>query len=210
MSINPGDVLEVKFACWMIGQLGLNIKRYIVSNVVGTLVTVGDVADKLATEIGPTMGDLLVDDAVFLGCSCRNLTAVGPEAAVASTVAEVPGTVVSDPMPSQTAGLLTLRTLFAGRANRGRMYIPFPGVDSGNPTDDRPGDPYMATLEILGGKMIATYTVTVGLSNIDVTAGLGGPGIGFVVFNGYTARRAWATQRRRGNLGAANPREIPL
>jgi len=53
----------------------------------------------------------------------RNI-AVKDQALIVSNAAGQAGTSVSPSLPNETAAVITLRTALAGRANRGRMYVP--------------------------------------------------------------------------------------
>lgn len=78
----------------------------------------------------------------ILGVDIRSVHEVD-QPLFASTGALVPGTAAGQPLPNEVAVCVTLRTALAGRANRGRMYLP-------NFTQDS-----LAT-----GQVIAATTVT--------------------------------------------------
>jgi hypothetical protein len=66
---------------------------------------------------------LLTTGGAFAGVDIRNV-AVADQPILPSTNAAVPGTDAGGALPNEVAAVITLRTAKAGRANRGRMYIP--------------------------------------------------------------------------------------
>lgn len=68
------------------------------------------------------VGHLSVSTA-FTGISLRDLRSVD-QPFVDSTSGSVTGAAAGDPLPAQIAAVVTLRTALAGRANRGRQYLP--------------------------------------------------------------------------------------
>lgn len=211
-----GEIYAAKIACWYNGQLGLSVRHYRVENVVGAADLDQAFADQLATEFAPLYAAVIGDEAVFLGCSVRNLSVLPAPAAVASTTGETPGTVASPQMPSQVSGIITLRTAFAGRSRRGRAYIPFPTQVHNDAATDRPTNAYMLLIAFIAVELRQTQSVALGGSSADFVPIVlsqdadvpPSPIYAFIL--GTTPQPAWATQRRRGTYGASNPRTIPL
>lgn len=209
MALNVNDRVKVIFSMWMDGQLGLNIRHYRVTAVGGVGLTEDQAAEAMFLVAAPIYALLISDQAVVVGVSVRDLTDVAGLAAGVSTSPEVDGEVLGDPLPAQCCGLIKLRTNLAGRANRGRAYIPFPGeTDSGDDHIPTPG--YMTNLETLGAFFLDDRTLTIGVDSVTFRPIIKHVGPGDVDVTGYTARPAWATQRRRGSFGAANPKTIAV
>lgn len=211
MPMTVGDVVKVGFASWMFGQLGLNIRYYRVVAVGASQPSMQEVAQNFKTVFDGLYADLLVDDAEFLGCAVRNISPSPGEASFASTGAPVAGLETGDPMPSQVSGIITLQTGLSGRDHRGRIYVPFPSTTVNTPGDDRPSLAYISTLDSLGAEMIATQFITVGGASVDLKPLIFSPTNPLAQSSvvGFVSRRAWATQRRRGNYGSANPEAVP-
>lgn len=114
------------------------------------------------------------------------------------------GDVAGAILPTQTCGIITLQTGFAGRANRGRVYVPFPPSAMNN-NGFRPTPDYMLALNDLGPLLVNTIVVGGDTNFASLT---------WCLYNKTThatkdltefrANRAWATQRRRGAYGQPN------
>lgn len=117
----------------------------------------------------------------------------------------VPGQAPGEPLPRQTAGVVTLRTPFAGRANRGRKYMPFPS-ETDNTTGIQPTAGYLAVVNTFIAMHVPTITLLAGPTTEVWRSCLPRPnqvpkGINFTSF---LTRDAWGTQRRRGTFGRPN------
>lgn len=108
-------------------------------------------------------------------------------------------------MPRQASGIITTLTTLAGRANRGRKYVPFPSEDA-NTVDAIPGAAYITALDGYAGSLIPSASFTIGAVNevwnpiiLRVGAPATSPNI-----QEWKSRLRWATQRRRGSYGTPN------
>jgi len=199
-----GDLLIVRIAMFHTDQAGLNIRHYRVSNSQGAGVTDQEVVDALDLLYEFDYKASLSSAATYRGVSVQKFLPAPPLQAVFSTVSAGIGGLVGDPLPKQVAGLVTLRTQFAGRKFRGRMYIPFPS-ESVNEVDTQPSAAYIASIAAIGTNMIAQQSIGLAPDTADVTPvlfhRLGG------TTDDLTSRVAsplWATQRRRGDFGRKN------
>jgi hypothetical protein len=123
------------------------------------------------------------------------------------------GTSGAQQLPRQTAGLLYYQTALAGRAFRGRNYVPFGGTALQHATSDQPSAAALVILNAIATSLGATYTINPGGSTITVTPviyhpkGYGKPPANLHTTTGITfsaARTQWATQKRRGDYGRQN------
>lgn len=204
------DFYRVIFASWYDGQYGLNIRYYKVTAIGGLGLDEPTIAQAFFLNFGILYQPLMNDDSVFLGCSIRNLTRVPAAAAVQSTGAGLTGTGGATPLPSQVTGIITLRSAFAGRSNRGRIYIPFPAAEANDADSDRPSGTYVTDAQVLGDNLASDFVPgvdpdTVTMVPVVKVADL--PSLSPITSG--VARQAWATQRRRGDYGARNPQTIP-
>jgi hypothetical protein len=116
-----------------------------------------------------------------------------------SSIAPVNGSNVSDLLPRQTCGIITLRTGIAGVKFRGRVYAPFP-PESANDSSGQPNAGYLTNLDALATLFDDVLTITVGADSLGLTP---------VVYHRSddtttpitvaVSRPRWATQRRRNN-----------
>jgi hypothetical protein len=117
------------------------------------------------------------------------------------------------PVPTQVSGIIQALTLKAGRAYRGRIFVPFPWIAAVD-TDQTPTAAYVTALN--------TWANTVGMVNQLLTVGgnvyqlvpviwhrhAGKTGIPLArtydIMTEANARKEWGTQRKRGDLGRLN------
>ncbi len=210
-----GDILELVVASYLGDQVGENVfHARVATPLVGTPTDVGIVQafDALAA---PLWKVCLASAARYRGVSLRILRAGSPFAPVSFTGSDGPGSEVSPPQGTQVRGLISWKTALAGRAYRGRTYIPFP---TGSQSDIA-GDPTAAYKISLAGIRTLISTSPLVLTQAGQTAN--------IVFGIYhrndpvppaTAPLArtitditdgrinvrWATQRRSGGFGRTN------
>lgn len=92
-----------------------------IANAIMTALSTGSAWTGLAA--------VLASDSALLSVSLRDLRSAD-QPIVTSTAAAVAGTAVGLALPNEVALCVTLRTAFAGRGNRGRMFIPGYSVGS--------------------------------------------------------------------------------
>lgn len=198
------DLLEFKVYCSLGAQLAINVLHYRVTAITGASTTTASAAARLEFLIQAEYKALLVALATFRGVGVKRLFPSTPTIEEFSSIASGLGDVGGDPLPKQSAGIITKQTGLAGRANRGRMYIPFPGEDS----NDGDGDPTAAYVGDLGAlAAILEVPQTVGTAPNDATIQpilyhrLDGS---FTFLTNFLPRNKWGTQRRRGDYGKTN------
>jgi len=123
-----GQYVEVTPYCFCNNQLGLNVLHYRVQALVGTPPQDSDVAFTFATGFAPLIKPMLAQEAQYLGVKVQIIKPTRLVAVTDNTGAGA-GTSGVSVLPKQVAGLLSKRTVNAGRAFRGRAYIPFPSED---------------------------------------------------------------------------------
>lgn len=198
------DIWRVRIACYTPDQASVNVLHYKVIGTAGAGATDQDLADRVNTLAAPLYKAVLSVSATYRGTSAQRIFP-GPLTAAAFSVGSAGiGTVAGEPLPTQCAGIISLHTSLAGRRQRGRIYLPFPGEDSST----NPGVPtgaYVTAAQTLANALFTTIVAGVGgnTSNLDP-----------VIFHRSTntadvitrkeAKTAWATQRRRGYYGQKN------
>lgn len=199
-----GDVYEVKLYTVQGAQTAVNVRHFRVSAVSATTPADSAIADAFSNRYGPVLRPLMSTSAEFRGAGQRLVSTIPKPVETYSVAGAGPGTVAADPLPKQVCGLLTLRTAFAGRRYRGRIYVPFP-AESDNDFTTRPIATYVTRLQTLGGQFTGSFTITQGANTMTVASVVFSRQLGeWSVVTGYTARSSWATQRRRGDFGRSN------
>jgi len=207
-SLTIGDVIQLRVGCYQTPQAGLNILHYKVVAITPPAPTLAEFVTTVDTSVHPLYKELLNSQSEYIGVGARILLPT-PSAETSTTLNRGVGLRLGDPMPSQVAGIITKLTDLPGRANRGRMYVPFPSEESGD-LDGTPVAQYVTDLTTLAASLLAPWVVTGG--------GGGDADLDPVVFHELTGlttpitgnkpRDKWATQRRRGAYGATN--DVPF
>lgn len=203
--------LEVRHYCWCAGssQLGINTVRIRFGSFIpGGPVDAVDFADAYATAIAPYYKAVLDSSCTFAGVSIQDFP-TRLNIAVFSKDGAGAGLVAGNDAPSQASGLISFRTMLAGRKGRGRIYVPFPSVTS-NGADGLPITAYTDALGELADTFIGPEPLTVGTTSIAYFGVIvDDKGVGaYKDIAQVIAQKKWATQRRRGSYGRKN--ELPL
>lgn len=204
VAIGLTDVVALKIYCRAAEQIGINVLHYECVGRNGTGSTTDQMAIVAESAFASLYKDALCVEAEFRGVGCQLIKPFGPWLEEFSNVFPGDGLAVGDLLPRQVAGIITKRTNAAGRANRGRIYVPFPSEESSD-ANGVPQAGYVTTIQIIGNQY-ATNLVVGSLGN-DVTMQ---PTIFHRVSGAVsrviacTARPRWATQRRRGSYGQSN------
>jgi len=201
----PNDLVEVVLYTRAQGQNGLMVMHYKVRSIIDD-PDIRDVPDFMDGYYHAEVKALLNVNAQYVGATAQVLDPVKSDKQ-AATGNTGDGTVAGDLLSSQTAGVITLRTGFAGRSQRGRKYVPFPG-EADNTALGVPSVGYRTRMEALAIKIIAPVTV----------AGANGDALlDPVIYSReydvktliteYIIRQFWGTQRRRSQINAG---DLPL
>jgi hypothetical protein len=200
-----GDILQVTFVCRFSEQIGLNVRHFRIATVVGVEQTHAQIAEDFRVRVRLSLIQILSNQATFEGVIVSKIFPLPKSIPVATVAAGEAGLVTGDPLPRQVAGLIRARSMFAGRSERGRAYIPFPAeTDSGSAATPTLG--YATNL----GQIAPVYFGPAGIgANPPLTTLT--PIIWhretntFSVITAIAVSTAWATQRRRGTFGRPNP-----
>ena len=202
-NINVGDVMEVRSFCYGQNQLGINIGFFRVTSVTG-VPTLAGVAPGISTQLSAIYIPAISNQVSYWGVGVRLAGAGGPAIAYDGT-ARGAGTQTSDLLPTVVAGIVTKRTGLAGRANRGRIYVPFP-VEDFNDVDGLPTVGYMALLDAIGLWWTTAHLWATGAGDTVNTI----PVIYHRKLHSTTdiadhlTRQKWAQVHKRGDYGRAN------
>jgi len=199
-TIQANDVLEIKSFCRQLAQTGVNVLHYFVTGVAGGSLTDQQVVDGLSTTLAPLYKAMMSNQASYSGLRVQKIKPAPVTVAVVSTNGAGVGTTGTLNTPPQTAMLMSKRTAFAGRANRGRMYISFPsdsytlangGITAGGIT----------AATALANTLFASITVTVGGASVTLAPIIYQKATGTSVFvTNIVFPASYATQRRRSGI----------
>jgi hypothetical protein len=200
-----GDTYEVRLATHTPTQIGLNVRHYRVDLSTPPEPSETAIATQIDGVMAPLYKPALATEANYRGVGVRRIRPLPPGPEGVSIANAGPGTSTGSMLPPQTAGLISLRAIIGGRANRARVYVPFP-AEGENVDNGLPANSYIILLNAIAGAWLGAQVVTVGLGTITLLP---------VVYHrtsGSTtdlitslSREVWATQRRRGGFGATNP-----
>lgn len=208
-ALTVGDITETQVVCYTSTQVAVHTLYHKVLVLAGAPVcTTKDLAKAMDDALAPLLKLVLSPAATYYGVQSRVFFPVNSDRWAVSLLHTGVGTVGTDPLPSQTTGLLKLEGDVLGKAGSGRWYLPFPPATY----NDSAGSPLVAYLN--AGDNIGTF-ITTDLALTSTPAG----GTGTLrsclvnrttkVTNFITSARtldAWATQRRRGAFGRLNTR----
>ena len=200
MALAANDVIEAKIFLTTTGEVAINALHYRVNAVVGASLTEQQVVDLLFTRFSTGYPPLVSSAAFYAGMTVQKIRPLPVGAAQFSSAAPVAGTVAGDLMPRQVSGIITKRSVLAGRANRGRMYVAYPS-ESDNGTGGAPSAGYITRLATLAGQAFVNFTLTSGANSVDLVPVVYHRILG--TSNDVTtslSRNYWATQRRRNNF----------
>jgi hypothetical protein len=176
-------------------------------SVVGT-ITMKQFADAVSAFLGPAYKAVLANVATYNGITCSRVTGATPyEIYDSSTVSQGIGVAGAAAMSKQTAGLIGFYTNFAGRAFRGRQYVPFPASadDTGEGKPTIGAGSYVARLGALALVLITPFVVVSGANTATLTPVIFHKGSSSMTpITAAAARLVWATQKRRGDFGKTN------
>jgi len=198
------DILEVKVYCQCGAQAGINVRHFVCTAVDGEGADLIDVLAELATAIPTAYKDVMSNEAQYEGLSVQRISPEPASVKFFSALDAGVGDSTAHVLPTQVSGIITLTTDQAGRAKRGRMYVPFPS-ETHNLATGVPSGAYVALLEVIGTIFSSVLLVGALPDRVEL-----GPIIHqkdthqTTPITDATPRSRWATQRRRGAYGTPN------
>ena len=202
-------------------QLGLNRVFWQVSGITGLGVTQGQIAAFLDGLLSPFYVSIMPATALYRGVYIQRVFPTPVQIKAGSVTHNATGTAGGTMLPSQVSVLVSLQTAVAGRAFRGRIYLPF--ISNAFITGSEAPNAALVTVALNIGTVIsAAQLVTVGANATAITPVLWHrKGFGFkkgppvvpinpatigtiTAITGSSAAAKWATIRRRGDYGRPN------
>jgi hypothetical protein len=200
-----GDIIEARIVCVLLEQRSFNVLHVRRVTTVGGDVSLQAVANTIDLNLANAVKALLVDDATYEGIDVAKIRPLPRTIRAAAGAGAGAGGVVGEPLPRQVAGLISYFSDLAGRSQRGRTYVPFPG-EPDNVTGTGPTNSYLTRLGTLGSLLITDFGVTEGgASNTFRWVIFHRPAGNFTDIIGRRIRSGWATQRRRGTFAPSTP-----
>jgi hypothetical protein len=199
------DVWQTRFVTQFGNQAGFNVRHWLVTQQTGADAQAQTVADQLDTIFSALYKPMMAVQASWIGVEAQRIipTPAGVPVLVATRTG--PGTVAGDALPPQVAGVISLKTQFAGRKYRGRLYTPFIGELS-NDVNGIPVPGYVVQLGALATQLTVSHQITSGADSTVLT-----PIVfhrkdsTYTIITSNLVRKVWGTQRRRGLFGRPNP-----
>jgi len=195
------DTVRIVVYCRDENQEALNVSYGLITSITAGPISYQLAADTLSQYFADAYKPVLSVNARYQGLSLQRLLPLPQTDPFNSTVGAGVGTVTGDTLPSQTSGVISLRTGLAGRSFRGRKYIPFPG-EASNDATGFPTAAYKANLATLAG----LYTGINGFI-VDTPTAFNLEATIFSLVNGAfypvesnVIRSQWGTQRRRSQI----------
>jgi len=191
------NIVELKVYCQQGEQVAVNTYHWKASAITGISRTDEQVAVDFAADVAPLYKAWMPSTALFRGIRVQIIHPL-PEPVYQANISTAGiGARGADGLAPQLCGLVTKRTVLAGRANRGRMYLPFFAEDQSS-ADGRPEAAAMVLMSAWANYASTIRTFTSGPNSVtlrpvlwqrvDRTS---------IDVNAIVVRDAWATQRRR-------------
>lgn len=202
-----GSTYRMRFYCTYLTQTSINQCDFRVLSITAGAPLDSDVCSALSGFVGVFYKPCLNQVATYHGADLRLLSTGPVPLPVNSTTGSGAGTGGADPLPTQVCGIFTKNSGTTGRANRGRFYVAFPSLADMTAGNEYPTLGYTAKVFNLSGQVTGPRNLVVPSGTLNIEWGLGktGASLAFVPTPSATARRLWATQRRRGDYGRPNP-----
>lgn len=122
----PLDIVQVRQATKNDTQYALNVMKFLVLSTAGPgAVTVGDVATWFDNNLSGALKAIISNAATYWGYGARLLNRP-LELELYADGSKAIGTAGAGLLPTQSAPLVSFRTLTAGPTGRGRAFLPFP------------------------------------------------------------------------------------
>lgn len=198
-----GDLIQARVVCYCNAQISVNILHYAAGVITGSPSYEGLPA-ALDTAWQAGFKNILSANARWRGVGVRRLNP-SPTIEYSSIANDGIGSVTGAVLPLEMTGICTKLTGLPNRANRGRIYLPFPAVQhsglNGEPTTTY-GTNAQTICNILF--LSAIYSPTGG-GTVTLTPVLKHRNSFTVVpISSFRVNGKWAAQHRRGDYGRPN------
>jgi hypothetical protein len=124
--LNVNDIVKVQVVCTRGVQTALNTGHFTVFSIVGGGLTDTQVALAFDNLFSPGYRAWLTSIATYLGALVQKIFPLPPSSYKFSRANTHAGNAGNLPLPGEVSGLVACQTNFAGKAFRGRLYLPWP------------------------------------------------------------------------------------
>lgn len=197
-----GNIYRTRVLCvHATNHLAFNIMYWRVRSEAGLGASLAEIATALDNTWAAPYKAVMSANAQYRGVGVQRVWTLPASAEVAGAGNIGVGGVAGDLLQYQ-AGLIKKTSLLAGRANQGRIYIPFPS-EADNAASGIPSAGYTTNLGLLAAAIDITQTIVGAAGNVvldQVIWHRSTPGTTTTVDN-LIAQTLWATQRRRSTRG---------
>jgi hypothetical protein len=203
--VNLFDTIEIRTVTYTPTQVAINVLHYLCLSVTGTPPDLTGVAQAFNALFATSYKQFMGGNASYRGVTAKRLTPI-QSIAYPYTASAGPATGSSSVLPTQVAGIITIRTRFGGSGYRGRIFLPFVGA-TGSGTDGAPNAGIQTVWIAIAAAMGPSVTVVGGLGQCilqQVIRKRGGIMTADPQVVGYTVQPKFGTQKRRGQYGQPN------
>lgn len=200
------DIWQVRIVSYVADQIAVNTLHYRVGATLGASVSDSRAVEDFDTMTTLAYKNLLSQDATLRGYSIQRISPLPKTLPVIRVNSAGPGLVASTVLPKQSTAVLAARTQFAGKNQRSRIFIPFPG-EGDNDANGVPSANYVTRLNALGAIVYAPWTAVLnaGVDEAEMVPVVYHRASGTYDFiTSWIGRSKWATQERRGDYGKQN------
>jgi len=199
-NVMSGDILQFRVItkdetggeCFNIYNFGINS----VTGAIGDL----DCAEIFDTALAPLYKAIMSPTTNYDGTEVSIINRTPKPITQKWTLNSGPGTIGTKTLPTQVAGIISWGTAFAGRAFRGRSYIPNL-ADGWKSTGGIPTTFFQTAMAALASSILGRTSFTdIGTANATFIL-FHRRTLGFNLMLSYDIPLKFATQRRRGNYG---------
>lgn len=191
--------MEVTVYCATQDQYTANVIHFDILSVVGTVVTDVLFGTTLEAVLAPLFKAILPTNCSYIGLKTQVIAPVRLDAQITTALAGA-GTLAGDCLPTQVAGLVSMKTGFASRSKRGRMYLPATS-EADNTALAQPSAGYLTLMTNIANALLAFNLVVSGGNQVACAWSVYSRKLHeMTVITQTLIRDDWATQRRRSQI----------
>lgn len=197
--ITTADIVQVSFVCQVEDQFMFNVFDFDILNSTGGGLTDAQFSVAVDNLMAPLYKALLASSAAYFGSKTQIIlpTRIDPQFNKTNAGA---GTLAGDQLPTQTCGLISWRTGFAGRSFRGRTYLPA-ASEGINDSVAQPSAAYITAATAFANALMGFNNIVVGPDSLSFALSVFSRSTGdLTVIESFEVREDWATQRRRSRI----------
>lgn len=203
-----GDICEVRIFCAFGTQASINVRHLEIVDPPGGIISDQALVDLIDADVDSLYKPIISGAAEYRGVQLQKIYPFR-RLPVAQNTNSGPGAVVGDPLPRQICGIISFRGQSATRVSYGRLYAPFPAESANEAVEGRPTAAYRTLLGDLASYFLAFHDLPGGVAGVNgyryvLPSQPEGQLLEYVPMLKAVIRDRWATQRSRGDFGAAN------